>query len=259
MQSKQKTRWWLDAGLFSGLILACFLDLTGLELHQWIGLLAGLGALYHLVTHLDWVQAVSRRFFGKTSAISRVYLALDAALLAGFATMVGTGLVISSWFNLELSSYAVWRSAHILATIASVATAFIKVILHRGWIILTARKIFSPAAPAAPGLPAQAGAINRRAFIGTLGTVSLASFLALSESFKSLADGAQDSGVTLTEAINTPSTTTSTTSSAKTANIASSSSSSCVLRCNKRCSFPGHCRKYIDSSGNGRCDLGECA
>jgi hypothetical protein len=30
------------------------------------------------------------------------------------------------------------------------------------------------------------------------------------------------------------------------------------VRCDRRCSYPGHCRKYTDSNGNGRCDLGEC-
>jgi translation initiation factor 6 (eIF-6) len=38
-----------------------------------------------------------------------------------------------------------------------------------------------------------------------------------------------------------------------------SSSSACTILCNKRCSYPGHCQRYQDSNGNGRCDLGECA
>jgi hypothetical protein len=32
----------------------------------------------------------------------------------------------------------------------------------------------------------------------------------------------------------------------------------CSVRCRRGCSFPGHCRRYIDSNGNGKCDLGEC-
>jgi hypothetical protein len=35
-------------------------------------------------------------------------------------------------------------------------------------------------------------------------------------------------------------------------------SSGCVVRCERGCSYPGHCRRYTDSNQNGRCDLGEC-
>jgi hypothetical protein len=32
-----------------------------------------------------------------------------------------------------------------------------------------------------------------------------------------------------------------------------------TCRKGKHCSFPGDCRDYVDSNGNGLCDLGECA
>jgi hypothetical protein len=38
----------------------------------------------------------------------------------------------------------------------------------------------------------------------------------------------------------------------------SSGSSTCTVRCNRACRFPGHCGRYTDANGNGRCDLGEC-
>ena len=38
----------------------------------------------------------------------------------------------------------------------------------------------------------------------------------------------------------------------------SASSSTCVVQCQKGCSYPGHCRRYRDSNGNNRCDLSEC-
>lgn len=34
--------------------------------------------------------------------------------------------------------------------------------------------------------------------------------------------------------------------------------STCVVRCDKHCTFPGRCRRYIDSNRNGLCDNGEC-
>lgn len=40
--------------------------------------------------------------------------------------------------------------------------------------------------------------------------------------------------------------------------IGSSSSNACTLQCERRCSYPGHCRRYRDTNQNNRCDYGEC-
>jgi hypothetical protein len=32
----------------------------------------------------------------------------------------------------------------------------------------------------------------------------------------------------------------------------------CTVRCNKRCAYPGRCRRYVDTNNNKKCDLGEC-
>ena len=44
-----------------------------------------------------------------------------------------------------------------------------------------------------------------------------------------------------------------------TASSTNTSTNTCQVLCNRRCSFPGHCRRYTDANGNNRCDLGECA
>ena len=82
MHSKHTSHWLIDAVLFAGLIAAFFLDLTGLELHQWIGISGGALALYHLLAHWQWVGAVTERFFGRTSNKARLYYLINAALLA---------------------------------------------------------------------------------------------------------------------------------------------------------------------------------
>jgi len=67
MNSKQKTNWWIDFSLFAGFITTFFLNLTGVAVHQWIGIFSSALAAYHLFLHHDWVEAVSKRFFRKTS------------------------------------------------------------------------------------------------------------------------------------------------------------------------------------------------
>jgi len=53
-------------------------------------------------------------------------------------------------------------------------------------------------------------------------------------------------------------TATPTTSTAVASAATAGSTSSCVVRCTKGCSYPGKCRRYVDSNGNRKCDLGEC-
>ena len=108
MNSKQKTNWWIDLALFAGFITTFFLDQTGVGMHQWIGIFSGALAAYHLFRHRDWVGAVSKRFFGKTSAQARIYYFWDALLLLGFILIGVTGLVISTWLNLSLGNFTIW-------------------------------------------------------------------------------------------------------------------------------------------------------
>lgn len=39
---------------------------------------------------------------------------------------------------------------------------------------------------------------------------------------------------------------------------ASDANTVCTVQCRRGCSYPGHCRRYVDTNGNGMCDLGEC-
>ena len=42
-----KHKWIIDAVLFAGSLICCWLDLTGVSLHEWIGLAVGVLAGYH--------------------------------------------------------------------------------------------------------------------------------------------------------------------------------------------------------------------
>jgi hypothetical protein len=297
MNKNLKSKWWVDVLLFAGFLAAFFLNLTGLSLHQWIGLAGGLLAVYHLVTHWSWVKVVGARFWGKTSHQARLYYLVDASLLAGFLTILGSGLVISSWLSLSLANYAAWSTLHIGASIATLAALLAKLGLHWRWIAMTARKVFrTPSAPAglrvsalasaAAIAAAPAPALNRREFLKVMGVVGAASVFALGSSLQGLQDSIQTvqaepadaEPVVSVEAITPNETATANSSTtayeaaaliqatpvsaltaASTTSAASLAvSSACVVRCNRGCSFPGRCGRYTDNNANQRCDLGEC-
>jgi hypothetical protein len=261
MNAKLKSKWWVDAGLFIIFLAAFFLNLTGLSLHQWIGVAAGAIALYHLITHWAWVKSVTARLFDKAASRSKRYYLIDAGLMLGLFTIIGTGLVISTWLNLSLTFYAAWRFVHIAASILTLGLTVAKISLHWRWIVTVARNIFSqpvsqPTRTAAGQQALPAKMVSRREFGQLLAVVGIGSFFALSRGIKSLqADettGAAAENTTQSSTIDLTSLFTSAQSDPSTA-------TTCAIRCNRKCSYPGHCGRYTDSNGNSRCDLGECA
>jgi hypothetical protein len=253
-----KWNWMIDAALLAGLLATFFLDLTGLVVHQWLGVALGLLAGYHFVSHWNWVKSVTRRFVGQTSRQARSYYVLDAGLMLGFALTLATGLVISSWLSLPLGNYAVWSNVHVTASIVTLLIVVVKIGLHWRWIVKTAQQLFAPTTPTVASRPMQpvpvSASMDRRSFLALMGVVSIASVVAIKsvlDDTSVLAETAV-SGTTLSEASQVKQTT-SASSSSNTA-----VASSCVVRCNKGCSYPGHCRRYVDTNGNKRCDLGEC-
>jgi hypothetical protein len=246
--NKQKYQWLIDAGLFTAFLLSFWLELTGVALHQWLGIAIGAVAGYHLLTHWTWVKAVTARFFKQTSTQARLYYVIDAMVLIGLATIIVTGLVISTWLSLALSNYATWKMIHVIASIGTLAAIVIKLGLHWRWIIATARRYIVP--QSVQPVPARAAnAVGRREFLRLMGGVSAVAAIAAISAVEALAQSAEA----------TPAAQSTTTRQSTSTASTQTQSSSCTVRCNRRCSYPGHCRRYTDSNNNGRCDLGECA
>jgi hypothetical protein len=266
MKTKQKTYWWIDMLLFIGFLVAFFLSLTGVELHQWIGIFGGLLAAYHLLAHWDWVNSVKRKIFGTTPRNVHLRFILDSIMLAGFALIVGTGLVISSWLNISLSDYGGWLSVHILASIITMLVLLVKLGMHWRWISKTARDTFSqPTLPAIKPAMLQTVPIERRSmdrhdFLKVMGVVAGGSLLALMSATKSLAiiQSGENSTISQTSTSDSTAWYSHRTGILQSSSTITSTESSCSIQCGKRCSFPGHCRCYTDANNNNRCDFGEC-
>jgi hypothetical protein len=262
--NKHKWNWMIDAVLLAGFLTTFFLDLTGLSLHQWLGIAVGLLAGYHFVLHWNWVKSVTLRVVGQTSRQARRYYVIDASLMLGFALILVTGLVISSWLALPLENYAAWKNIHVAASIITLLVIVGKMGMHWRWIVKTVRQ-FSPVpnAPATTAIslqPVAASArMDRRRFLMLMGAVSIPAVFAISrvldDGQNTLIQAAVDDQTT--SDYQSPSSSQQA-SSTLTGSSASVSSGNCTIRCNKGCSYPGHCRRYVDTNGNNRCDLGEC-
>lgn len=278
-----KINWFLDVVILAGFLVSFFLNLTGLAVHQWLGIAVFAGIVLHLVNHWSWVKSVFSNYFKKTSSRARIYALIDGLLLYGFVMIIETGLVISTWFNLNLTNYEVWLTIHIYSSIATLLLAVLKVGLHWRWIVKTASKIFTPGPKPVPqGLTTapQVAAVSRRDFLVTMGLVGLGSALAISNVLPSLkkvsasTEVAQNTDATATTAATQAQPTAAVSTDAPTAVPTATmqptavpttvptaqNSLVCYATCprGRHCSFPGQCGRYTDSNGNGKCDLGEC-
>jgi hypothetical protein len=285
-----KINWLLDLVILIGFLLLFFLNITGVSLHQWLGLGIFLLIMIHLINHWDWVKSIFANFFHKTSGRARFYAILDAFLLLGLVMIIETGLVISTWFNLSMGDYATWSNIHTDVSIATLLILVLKVGLHWKWIVTNARKIFHPTARPQPvSLPVgNPSMVSRRQFLTTMGIVSLGSALAIanvlprSNSSQSTASAESESNSISQSNLSTTSQSVVTPEAAQPTRAPAASTTvqevapattqptelptvqtalNCYATCcrGNHCSFPGQCRQYTDSNGNGLCDLGECS
>jgi hypothetical protein len=286
--NKQKTNLILDIFLFAGFILCFFLDLTGMILHQWLGVALVGFCMIHLLIHNQWVNNALRRFSDLQSRPQILFL-LDAAVALGFVGILVTGLVISTWLNLPLDGYSTWLNVHIAFSIETLFFLVVKIGFHWRWISNTVRNLFNkrsalnspvpqvavPRSSSLPTLQSSAKQISRRDFLAVMGVTGLASVLAISSLLRETATivDAQSVSSQGTTTQNTAQTTSPETVVSSTQVVSTSTSvpiatqaatvqpqtvNACSIRCNRRCSFPGHCHRYVDSNGTGLCDNGEC-
>ncbi len=292
--NKQKWNWILDAALMIGFLAAFFLDLTGLPLHQWLGIALGLTAVIHLVVHQKWVESVTHKFFGCCPMRTRLYYLLDAAIWVGFIMIILTGVVISTWLNLPLFNYETWKNIHVFSSIATLLAVVLKLALHWRWIVKTMGSFTSRPAVNRLPLPQTAGAalrtaqtqpvavsknVDRRQFLVLMGSLGLVSGAAIanvlikkhSEEAAALIQATATPQPTATAAsqptaaaaptdspVQVEATAAPTVPVVQEAPVNAASEQSCTVRCSRGCSYPGNCRRYVDENGNGLCDLGEC-
>jgi hypothetical protein len=270
MNAKNRLKWLVNGVLFIGFLFTYFLDLTGLVLHQWLGLIVGAVTLLHLLNHWQWVMAVTQRFFNSSTKISRLNYLLDAFLAGGIAFIIASGLVISTWFGVNGSLFEVWRYLHVLISIDSLIILLVKLILHWKCISGTARQLLhrKPAAQAQLVTSLQCEdvkIISRREALRTMGAISLAGAFVLVKAITSLKipELEGQTGSLLQSSEDDPVSVASdqkaqTTPIATLVQGTNQTTSDCTVRCPNGCSYPGRCRRYSDGNNNGRCDLGEC-
>lgn len=130
-------------------VLVMNVPLTGVAIHEWLGIAIAAALTTHLVQHADWVATMSRRFFSRTSLQNRLNYLLMFGLFIGFASITVSGLLISEsalpWLGYHPEGSEFWLWLHLSSVGWVVALAAIHIAMNWKWIVnATNRFLFGP-------------------------------------------------------------------------------------------------------------------
>jgi len=146
----------LDLAIFALVIAAANPAITGLPLHEWLGIVLVVPALVHLILNWDWVLRAIGGFLGRIRTVARVNLVIDMGLFVSLVAVTLSGFLVipglASALGLEISP--VWHLVHLVSSNLTVAFALAHFALHGKWMWSVLRRLLTP--PSTRGVPAPA-------------------------------------------------------------------------------------------------------
>jgi hypothetical protein len=141
----------LDTAIFAAFLLALDPRLTGIALHEWLGLAGGAAVVIHLLLHWEWIAGVTRRFLGRTSGAARLNYVVDALFFLDLVVISLSGLMVSQAIlplvGLTAPGGSFWLVAHSLSADLAVVLVAVHAALHWKWIVNAVRRfVLRPAA-----------------------------------------------------------------------------------------------------------------
>ncbi len=154
--NRSRRLFWVDASFFALFLLVINVPLTGLTIHEWLGITIGAVTVTHLVQHGDWVSSMLQRVLTATSLQNRVNYLMMIGLFVGFASIIVSGLLISRvalpfiGYTPEGGSFWLWL--HLSSVGWVIALVASHVAMNWKWIVSTTdRLVFAPLAKISGG------------------------------------------------------------------------------------------------------------
>ncbi|HEX9019214.1 MAG TPA: DUF4405 domain-containing protein [Anaerolineaceae bacterium] len=145
-----RTNLLIDFGILSAFLVVMEPGLTGLAVHEWLGVAFFATILLHLLLHWRWVASMTAQFFKKLFHNSRLQYVVDAILMISFTAAMLSGLMISRvvvpLLNLNLlgENFA-WRSLHAASATSTLLMIGLHFALHWDWVVsMTRRYLIRP-------------------------------------------------------------------------------------------------------------------
>ena len=147
----------LDVTTFTTLLVSMNPEVTGMTVHEWLGIALAGGIGVHLLTNWKWIVEMTKRIFTPVAKGKRLNYALNWAMFLDGLMIMFSGLMISEsvapTFGLFLSGGHLWKEAHEVFTNAFLALLSGHIFLHWKWIVTTVKRMLPQSALRTPSLP----------------------------------------------------------------------------------------------------------
>lgn len=111
---------------------------TGVGVHEWVGIGVLLAFLVHAAMHVDWAVEAVRSAVSRPSWARTGNLALDALIVVAFMAVTVSGLMVSGAvlpaFGLYAEGYYFWDPLHATSAKILLALLLVHVVVHWKWL-----------------------------------------------------------------------------------------------------------------------------
>lgn len=139
MSVSNKTNLVFDFTAFLSFLVLANPDMTGMTIHEWLGVAFLAALLTHLLFHWQWIVNVTANFFKKLWHSSRLNYVVNLAFLVLMTGALFSGLMISesvlAFFGIHIEPNPVWSGLHHTTSDASIAVLGLHLALHWKWIV----------------------------------------------------------------------------------------------------------------------------
>ena len=139
-----KVNLFLDVALFAVFLLALDPRLTGIAIHEWLGVAGAAAVVVHLLLHWEWIAGVTRRFLGRTSGTARLNYVVDALFFIDLVVISLSGVMVSQALlplvGLAAPGGTFWLVTHSLSADLVVLLVAVHAALHWKWIVNAVRR-----------------------------------------------------------------------------------------------------------------------
>jgi cytochrome b len=136
----------LDVITFISTLVLLSPPLTGIPVHEWLGLAVIIPLLVHLLLNWQWIVVTTRRFFGKLPGQSRINYGLNWAFFILMTAEGFSGLMISKevlpLFGLSGSNAFIYRYLHRILADSLLIVLGLHLAMNWKWVLTVLQKIF---------------------------------------------------------------------------------------------------------------------
>ena len=133
-----KLDFWVDTFLLGGFLAAQSFRLTGINIHEWVGVAMGIALIAHITLHWEWVVRTTTRLVAKKPGRDTLRWANDLLVMGAMTLTVASGIlssrVVLPLFGIGAGSSDFWLEVHFKMAYFSLFLIGLHVALNWRWI-----------------------------------------------------------------------------------------------------------------------------